>query len=111
MRTETKQISTAEASEGDGDAFCTTTHWLTTHEAAEISGYSVDYVRKLMRLGKVSGRFRGVMWWVDKESLRAYLYLMDTLGAKRYHPGGMQSAGGVHQPSGGLHQFRMLCKI
>jgi len=66
--------------------------WITTQEAAEISGYSIDHIRRLMRQGKIKGSFRGVMWWVDRDSLKAYLDLMNTLGTKRFHPGGIEAA-------------------
>ena len=68
------------------------TEWITTQEAAEISGYNVDHVRRLMRQGKVKGLFRGVMWWVDKDSLETYLGMVKTLGTKRFHPGGLEAA-------------------
>ena len=66
--------------------------WITTKEAADISGYNVNHVRRLMRQGRIEGSFRGVMWWVDGESLRAYLEMMAQLGTKRFHPGGLEEA-------------------
>lgn len=62
--------------------------WITTEEAAEISGYHVNYIRRLMRQGKLNGRKAGV-WWIDKASLRAYLELVEDLGPKRFDPRGM----------------------
>ena len=66
--------------------------WITTQEAADLSGYTVDYIRKLMRQGRVKGSFRGVMWWVDKDSLKAYLDMVKVLGTKRFHPRGLKAA-------------------
>jgi excisionase family DNA binding protein len=48
-------------------------HWITTREAAEISGYHVNYVRRLIRRGKIEAEKKGAMWWVDWDSLRAYV--------------------------------------
>jgi hypothetical protein len=45
-----------------------------------------------MRLKRVDGVFRGVMWGVDKDSLTAYLEVMDTLGEKHSHLGGINAA-------------------
>jgi excisionase family DNA binding protein len=49
------------------------TEWLTTAEAAELTGYHVKYVRRLVREGKIAARKRGRDWWVDKASVRAYI--------------------------------------
>ena len=29
-------------------------HWITTREAAEISGYHINYIRRLIRQGKIA---------------------------------------------------------
>lgn len=66
--------------------------WITTEEAAEISGYHVNYVRRLMRQGKIEGRKAGTMWWIDRDSLKEYLALVEELGSKRFGPGGIERA-------------------
>ena len=43
--------------------------WITTREAAEISGYHVNYIRRLIRRGKIAAEKKGSMWWVDGDSL------------------------------------------
>jgi len=48
-------------------------HWITTREAAEISGYDPEYVRRLARKGKIGAVKKGRDWWVDKAKLLAYL--------------------------------------
>ncbi len=35
--------------------------WLTTYEAADISGYELDYIRKLIRAEKIQGRKWGAI--------------------------------------------------
>lgn len=63
--------------------------WITTEEAAQISGYHVNYIRRLMRGNKIAGRKAGTMWWVDSEGLREYLVRVEALGNRRYGPGGV----------------------
>ena len=57
--------------------------WITTNEAAEISGYHQDYVRKLLQSGKIDGKKFGVVWQVRRESLEAYLSEIEKRGDKR----------------------------
>src|SRR3989344_2609836 len=46
---------------------------ITTKEAGERSGYSSDYLSRLVRSGKISGKKIGHSWLVDKESLERFL--------------------------------------
>ncbi len=66
--------------------------WITTEEAAEVSGYHVNYIRRLMRQGKVTGRKSGLMWWIDRDSLRRYLDIVKAVGSRRFGPGGIERA-------------------
>jgi hypothetical protein len=47
--------------------------WITTREATELSGYRADYLRTLIRQGRVKGRKYFVIWQVERRSLLAYL--------------------------------------
>jgi len=47
--------------------------WLTTVEAAEFSGYHREYLRELIREGKLAARRFGSVWAIDKTSLLAFL--------------------------------------
>jgi hypothetical protein len=60
--------------------------WITAEEAAELSGYHVNYIRRLMRAHKVNGRKAGLMWWVDRDSMRAYLAKVQELGPQKFTP-------------------------
>jgi len=62
------------------------TEWITTQEAAELTGYHVKYVRRLVKEGKITGRKRGRDWWVDKASVRAYINEMKRLGPSKHDP-------------------------
>ncbi|NNM84044.1 helix-turn-helix domain-containing protein, partial [Candidatus Parcubacteria bacterium] len=46
---------------------------ISTKEAAELSGYTSDYIARLARSGKMSARRIGHTWFVDKESLEHFL--------------------------------------
>ena len=47
--------------------------WLTTYDAARVSGYNPDYIRQLIRSNKVVGRKWGPSWQVSRRSLETYL--------------------------------------
>lgn len=60
--------------------------WLTTEQAAELSGYHVDYVRKLLQSGKLDGRKWGQAWQVSRQSLVDYLATAEKSEDKRKGP-------------------------
>jgi len=47
--------------------------WITTAEAAKLSGYHAKYIPRLIQAGKVEGRRFGHAWQVSRESLLEYL--------------------------------------
>ncbi len=47
--------------------------WISVEEAAELSGYNAEHVRRLIRTKLILAAKKGVMWWVDRQSLLAYL--------------------------------------
>lgn len=57
--------------------------WLTTEQAAELSGYHTNYIRRLIREGRVKARKFGPVWQVHRESLLAYVHMAEKLGEKR----------------------------
>ncbi|MFZ2488952.1 MAG: helix-turn-helix domain-containing protein [Anaerolineae bacterium] len=63
--------------------------YITADEAAEISGYHVNYIRRLMRAKKLTGRKAGIVWLIERESLHQYLAKVNTLGNRRFGPGGI----------------------
>jgi excisionase family DNA binding protein len=67
------------------------TEWITTAEAAEMTGYHVKYVRRLVREGKIEGAKRGRDWWVDKASVEKYIDQMKKLGTSKHDPRGITS--------------------
>ena len=43
--------------------------YVTSEDAAEISGYHVNYIRRLLRQGKLKGRKFGNVWFIERASL------------------------------------------
>lgn len=58
--------------------------WITTEEAVEMSGYHVNYLRQLIKDGKVNGRKFGPVWQVDSLSLMAYIDTGAKTNDRRY---------------------------
>ncbi len=57
--------------------------WLTTYEAARISNYELDYIRKLIRAEKITGRKWGQSWQVSRQSLLRFMEDREKQGEKR----------------------------
>lgn len=60
--------------------------WITTQEAANLSGYHPNYLRKLIRAGEIHGRKWGQAWQISRASLLAYLETAKRLEDKRWGP-------------------------
>lgn len=58
--------------------------WIKTQEAAELSGYHVNHLRRLIRAGEIRGRKWGAAWQVSRESLLAYMDAAAQTGDKRW---------------------------
>jgi len=43
--------------------------WLSVDEAAELSGYNAQHLRRLIRSGQIKAQKKGLMWWIEKKSL------------------------------------------
>jgi excisionase family DNA binding protein len=46
---------------------------LTSTEAAKITGYNEEYIRRLLRSGKVNAKKWGRDWMIDQDSLLEYI--------------------------------------
>jgi excisionase family DNA binding protein len=57
--------------------------WITTAEAAKISGYHQEHLRRLLKQNKIEGRKFGIVWQVSQRSLQKYLDRMAKLGKRR----------------------------
>lgn len=47
--------------------------WITTQEAAELSGYHVNHLRRLIRAGDIQARKISFLWFVQRQSLLDYM--------------------------------------
>ncbi len=57
--------------------------WITTTEAVSLTGYHVNYVRRLLKTGKVKSQKWGREWQVSRSSLLAYVQRVRNMGQKR----------------------------
>ena len=60
--------------------------WITVSQAAELSGYNEEHIRRLLREGLIGGRKFGIVWQVKRSSLKAYLENAQSSEDKRHGP-------------------------
>ena len=58
-------------------------NWITTQQAAELSGYHPEHIRRLIREGQVKARKFGIVWQVDRTDLLAYVQAAEQSDDKR----------------------------
>ena len=61
-------------------------NWITTEQAAELSGYHENHLRRLIRSGDIKAQKRGGHWWVDRASVEAYVAKAKKTDDARYGP-------------------------
>jgi len=59
---------------------------LTVQAAAGITGYNIQYLRRLLRFGTLQGCKIGQMWLIDMESLETYLQHVESTTDRRCGP-------------------------
>jgi excisionase family DNA binding protein len=57
--------------------------WISITEAAQISGYHPEHLRKLIRANKVTARKFGPLWQVNRVDLLTYIRKAKKFGEKR----------------------------
>jgi excisionase family DNA binding protein len=62
------------------------TEWITTKEAAKLTGYTAAYFRQLIARGRLSGQKIGRDWVLNKSDVLAYAEKMKQLGSEKYNP-------------------------
>ncbi|MBU0493688.1 MAG: helix-turn-helix domain-containing protein [Chloroflexi bacterium] len=60
--------------------------WITTAEAASLTGYSRLYVRRLAREGCITASKIAQEWLIERDSLLDYARQMRALGSQRFNP-------------------------
>lgn len=62
------------------------TNHITVQAAAEISGYSPQYLRRLLRNGRLAGLKIGQSWLIDKDAFLAYFEKAIQAKDRRFGP-------------------------
>lgn len=60
--------------------------WITTTEAAELTGYAVVTLRLFARQGKIKSVKRGRDWFLGKAEVLVYVEEMRRLGPAKHNP-------------------------
>jgi excisionase family DNA binding protein len=60
--------------------------WITTADAAELSGYHVNHIRRLIRTGDIEARKFGPVWQVNRPSFESFLEKVTQSSDKRWGP-------------------------
>jgi len=61
------------------------TDYLTTAEAAERAGLAEEYVRHLVREGRIEALRKANRYWIDADSLQQYVDRMKELGSQKFN--------------------------
>lgn len=62
-------------------------NWISTTEAARLTGYTVRYIQKLAREGIIEGQKITLRaWLINQESLLAYKEHMEQIGTEKFSP-------------------------
>ena len=60
--------------------------WLTVQQAAKLSGYHAEYLRIIVRAGKLVAHKFGSVWAISKKSLLSYLQTAEKSDDRRQGP-------------------------
>jgi len=59
---------------------------ISVQGAAEVTGYNIQYLRRLLRSRTLKGIKIGQMWLIEMESLKAHLQHVETTSDRRCGP-------------------------
>jgi excisionase family DNA binding protein len=59
---------------------------ITVQAAAEVTGYNIQYLRRLLRSGALDGAKIGQMWLIEIDALEAYLKRVENTSDRRCGP-------------------------
>ena len=60
--------------------------WISISEAATLSGYHPEYIRRLIRNGEIAAKKFSIVWQVSRDSLMDYLENAQSKDDKRFTP-------------------------
>ena len=78
-------MSNTPKSNGDSSGVVLDTH-MSMQAAAEYTGYNIQYLRRIVRAGHISGLKVGPVWLVEIDSVDAYLKDIRHKNDRRYGP-------------------------
>ncbi len=56
---------------------------LTAHVSADVTGYYIQYLRRLLRSGKLEGIKIGQIWLIEMQSLESFLQHVESTSGRR----------------------------
>ena len=59
---------------------------ITVQAAAEVTGYNIQYLRRMLRSGALEGVKIGQMWLIEMDALDAYLKRVESTSDRRSGP-------------------------
>ena len=59
---------------------------VTVQAAADVTGYNIQYLRRLLRSGKLEGIKIGQLWLIEMHSLEKYLQHVENASDRRCGP-------------------------
>jgi excisionase family DNA binding protein len=59
---------------------------ITVQAAADVTGYNIQYLRRILRSGALRGIKIGQMWLIEMEALETYLQRVEITSDRRYGP-------------------------
>jgi len=59
---------------------------ITVQSAANVTGYNIQYLRRMLRSGALKGVKIGQMWLIEMDALETYLKRVETTSDRRCGP-------------------------
>ena len=59
---------------------------ITVQAASDVTGYNIQYLRRILRSGALKGIKIGQMWLIDMDALEAYIKRVETTSDRRCGP-------------------------
>ena len=59
---------------------------VTVQAAADVTGYNIQYLRRMLRSGVLEGVKIGQIWLIDMQSLETYLHHVESTSDRRCGP-------------------------
>jgi len=61
-------------------------HHITVHAAAKVTGYNIQYLRRMLRSGVLKGVKIGQMWMIEMDALETYIKRVESTSDRRCGP-------------------------